>query len=97
MVRNNARGGGGSVPHPRPGGLQRFQAGLIFVTKQLAYENGPNGAGGGSRGDKTRLSICCGSWTSRRGLRQPPYMRRLGEPQDVAGAVVFYVRSRPPG
>lgn len=89
VVCNNASVGGRTPAHGL-GAYNVSKAGLIFMTKQLAYEMAPavRVVGVAPGVIKTRLSeLLWKSDEQAAGDNHP--MRRLGEPQDVAGAVVF--------
>jgi len=89
VVCNNASVGG-RTPATGLGAYNVSKAGLIFMTKQLAYEMAPavRVVGVAPGVIKTRLSeLLWKSDEQAAGDNHP--MRRLGEPQDVAGAVVF--------
>lgn len=89
VVCNNASVGGRTPAHGL-GAYNVSKAGLIFMTKQLAYEMAPTvrvvGVAPGVI--KTRLSELLWKPDEQAASDNHP-MRRLGEPQDVAGAVVF--------
>lgn len=89
VVCNNASVGGRTPAHGL-GAYNVSKAGLIFMTKQLAYEMAPavRVVGVAPGVIKTRLSELLWKPNEQAASDNHP-MRRLGEPQDVAGAVVF--------
>lgn len=89
VVCNNASVGGRTPAHGL-GAYNVSKAGLIFMTKQLAYEMAPavRVVGVAPGVIKTRLSELLWKPDEQAAGDNHP-MRRLGEPQDVAGAVVF--------
>lgn len=89
VVCNNASVGGRTPAHGL-GAYNVSKAGLIFMTKQLAYEMAPavRVVGVAPGVIKTRLSELLWKPDEQAASDNHP-MRRLGEPQDVAGAVVF--------